>query len=374
MNSSIDRAESDLIVAKVESRERGQAIARIVLAVTLLGLGCFILENFLRSLLWASVLAIAVAPLYERARRRAGPKHEGVLLPLVFTIMTTLVFLVPLVLIGIQLAHESGGIVRWLQEVRNNGLPPPQWLDRVPVMHDQVMSWWQENLADPEGARALVGRVDRLNPMQMGRQLGAALVHRSIDFVFTVVTLFFLFREGPSLGPKLMFAARRLFGPQGEPVARQMIASIHGSVDGLVLVGLGEGLVLGIGYAIAGAPHPALLGFFTAIAAVIPGAAPVVLLIAAGLILATGKTVAAIAVLVLGMAFIFIADHTIRPALIGGATKLPFLWVLLGILGGVETLGLLGLFVGPAIMAALILLWRQWTRDAKTSVPAHGTD
>ena len=70
------------------------------------------------------------------------------------------------------------------------------------------------------------------------------------------------------------------------------------------------------------------------------------------------------------VAFIFIADHTIRPALIGGATKLPFLWVLLGILGGVETLGLLGLFVGPAIMAVLILLWRQWTRDARTDAPA----
>ena len=373
MDSNIDPSETELTTAKVDRRERGQAIARIVLALALLGLGCFILQNFLRSLLWAGVLAIAVAPLYERARRRVGPKHEGVLLPLAFTVVTTLVFLVPLVLIGIQLAHESGSIVRWLQDVRNNGLPPPAWLDRLPVLHDQVIAWWQANLADPDGARALVGRVDRLNPMQMGRQLGASVVHRSVDFVFTVLTLFFLFREGPSLGPKLMYAARRLFGPQGEPVARQMIASIHGSVDGLVLVGLGEGIVLGIGYAFAGAPHPALLGFFTAIAAVIPGAAPVVILIAAGLILAAGNTVPAIALLVLGLAFIFICDHTIRPALIGGATKLPFLWVLLGILGGVETLGLLGLFIGPAIMAVLILLWRQWTRDATTDAPVPGT-
>lgn len=372
MDSRIDRSESEL-ATKVEQRERGQGIARIVLAIVLLGLGCFVLQNFLRSLLWAGVLAIAVAPLYERVRHRVGAKHEGVLLPLAFTVVTTLVFLIPLVLIGFQLAHESGGIVHLLQGVRNNGLAPPPWLDRVPVMHDQVVSWWQDNLADPEGARALVGRVDRLNPMQMGRQLGASLLRRSVDFGFTVVTLFFLFREGPSLGPKLMFGVRRLFGPQGEPVAKQMIASIHGSVDGLVLVGLGEGIVLGIGYAIAGAPHPALLGFFTAIAAVIPGAAPVVLLIAAGLVLAAGKTVPAIALLVLGLAFIVIADHTIRPVLIGGATKLPFLWVLLGILGGVETLGLLGLFVGPAIMAMLILLWRQWTRDARSDAPALET-
>ncbi len=366
----MDRIETELNTNRVERRERRQSAARIVLAVALLALGCYILQNFLRPLLWAGVLAIAVAPLYEWARNRAGPRRDGVLLPLGFTIVTTLVFLVPLVLIGVQLAQESGAVVRWLQEVRNNGLPPPPWLDRLPVMHDQVLSWWQANLADPEGARGLIGRADRLNPLQMGRELGAAVIHRSVEFVFTVVTLFFLFREGPSLGPKVMFAARRLFGPQGEPVARQMVASIHGTVDGLVLVGLGEGVVLGIGYAIVGAPHPALLGFITGVAAVIPGGATAVIALAAGLVLATGKTVPAIVLFGAGVAIIAIADHTIRPALIGGATKLPFLWVLLGILGGVETFGLLGLFLGPAVMAVLILLWREWTRDAKTDPAA----
>ena len=64
-------------------------------------------------------------------------------------------------------------------------------------------------------------------------------------------------------------------------------------------------------------------------------------------------------IVALGFVVLFIADHFLRPIMIGGATKLPFLWVLLGILGGVETLGLLGLFLGPAIMAALVLLWRE---------------
>ncbi len=72
--------------------------------------------------------------------------------------------------------------------------------------------------------------------------------------------------------------------------------------------------------------------------------------------------VAAIIVFAFGMTVAFAADHFVRPVLIGGATKLPFLWVLLGILGGVEAWGLLGLFLGPAIMAALILLWRDWTK------------
>ena len=86
--------------------------------------------------------------------------------------------------------------------------------------------------------------------------------------------------------------------------------------------------------------------------------------------LATGSAVAAIALFAVGMVVIFVADHAIRPALIGGATRLPFLWVLLGILGGVESFGLLGLFVGPAIMAALILLWRDWTANVHDPAPA----
>ncbi len=184
-----------------------------------------------------------------------------------------------------------------------------------------------------------------------------------VQFFFTVLTLFFLFRHGPSLAERLLFASRRLFGPDGEPVARQMVASIHGTVDGLVLVGVGIGVVLGIGYAIAGVPHPALLGGATVIAALIPMGAPFVLAVAAALVLFGGSAVTAVVLFAAGMAVIFIADHAIRPALIGGATRLPFLWVLLGILGGVETFGLLGLFVGPAVMAALILLWREWVGE-----------
>lgn len=75
--------------------------------------------------------------------------------------------------------------------------------------------------------------------------------------------------------------------------------------------------------------------------------------------------ISAIVVVALGAVVIFVADHFIRPALIGGSTQMPFLWVLLGILAGVETWGLLGLFLGPAIMAAVHLLWRIWSSDSE---------
>jgi predicted PurR-regulated permease PerM len=81
-------------------------------------------------------------------------------------------------------------------------------------------------------------------------------------------------------------------------------------------------------------------------------------------LLAKGSTLMAIILFAIGLAVTFCADHFIRPVLIGGVTRLPFVWVLLGILGGLEEWGLLGLFLGPATMAALILLWREWAGAA----------
>lgn len=360
----------DFVGGSPQNRDRGQALARIALPIALILLGGYILQGFIRSLLWAGILAIAVGPFYERTRERLGRPRHDILLPLLFTAAATLLVLVPLGLVAVEIGREAGGAARWLQSLRAEGVQPPDWLDKLPWFHDQALDWWRNNLVDPESARALVGRVDQLNPMRVGRIFGAALFRSAIEFTFTVVALFFLFHEGASLGEKSLYACRRLFGAHGEPVARQIVASIHGTVDGLVLVGLGTGAIIGVADAIAGAPHPVMLGFITAIGAVIPMGAAVMLLVAAGLVLAAGKTVAAAVLLGFGMVVIFIADHAIRPALIGGATRLPFIWVLLGILGGVETFGLLGLFLGPAVMAALILLWREWTRDA-TTAPQH---
>ena len=102
----------------------------------------------------------------------------------------------------------------------------------------------------------------------------------------------------------------------------------------------------------------------------IPFGAPLIFGIAALILLAGGSVVPAIVVVAAGLVVTFVADHFVRPVLIGGTTKLPFLWVLLGILGGVETFGLLGLFLGPAVMAALMLLWREFTENPAGERPA----
>ncbi len=343
---------------------RRQQTARVLLGVALLLLGIYTLQNFLHALAWAGILAIATGPLYARVQRRVGVGRHNVLLPLVFTLGAVLLVVVPLGVVAVQAGHEGRTALNWVNHARTDGVEKPDWLGKLPVGAPQAGAWWDANLTHPEDARRLLGRIDRAELVTVSRSFGGRVAHQGVILGFTLVTLFFLFRDGPALASQVLALTRRTFGPGGERVALQMVASIHGTVDGMVLVGLGVGALLGVGYWLAGVPHPVLLGGLTAIAAIIPLGAPLVLGLAAAITLVQGHTVAAALLFGVGMAIVFIADHAIRPALIGGATKLPFLWVLLGLLGGIETFGLLGVFLGPAIMAALILLWREWSGSA----------
>jgi len=344
---------------------RGQQIAFLVLAGALTALGLWTIKSFLPALVWAAVLAIAIWPLYQRARNRWPPGRHDILIPAGFTAAVALVFVLPLALAGVQLGREAHGLFDWIRTARTSGVPAPDWLAHLPVGGEQATAWWKANLSDPAGSSELLRRLDQGDLFAFSRHMGSQLLHRAVLFAFTLLTLFFLFRDGQALSKQLRRASLRAFGRRGERVSKQMVASVHGTVDGLVLVGLGEGVLLGGVYAVAGVPHPTLLGALTAVAAMIPFGAPLMFGLAALLLVAQGSAVAAIVVLGVGMVVTFVADHFVRPVLIGGATRLPFIWVLFGILGGVEAWGLLGLFVGPAVMAALILLWREAT-DARS--------
>ncbi len=335
-----------------------------VLAALLFAVGLWTLRGFLPALAWAVIFAIAVWPMYRRVQQRCGGHGHSVLVPGLFTLAVALIFIVPLGLIALQLAREAHGIMEWVRTAQHDGLPVPPTLADLPLIGPPASDWWRDTLGDPGSAAELLRRINRAELLTTGRDLGVQLARRLTLFGFTLLTLFFIFRDGDRLTAQLARASSRAFGAAGERVGRQMVASVHGTVDGLVLVGLGEGVVLGIAYAVTGVPHPTVLGTLTAIAAMIPFGGPIAVGVAALFLLAQGSAVTALVLFALGLAVTFSADHFIRPALIGGSTRLPFVWVLLGILGGLEAWGLLGLFLGPATMAALILLWREWAGPA----------
>jgi len=362
------------LAGKIEAERlaSSQRIARIVLTVALLGLGAWILHRFLAALAWAGVLAIALWPLYRRFARVLPGDKEGVLAPLVATLLIAVIFTGPFIYVAVESAQEIRVAVHFLSEAQQNGIPVPEWVPQLPLVGHPIEEWWQANLSNPDAARELLGRVNPRSVAASARLYGAEVVHRLIIFGFTLLTLFFLFRYGTAFSAQLLRLGDRLFGADGERIGRHMVQAVLATVNGLVLVGLGEGALLGVAYIAAGLPHAVSIAALTGVLAVIPFGAPVAFGAAALYLAATGSAVAGVAVFCFGLVVVFVADHVIRPVIIGGAARLPFLWVLLGILGGLEAFGIIGLFLGPAIMAALISVWRDWTEIPAAADAASG--
>ncbi len=353
------RAEA---VAEREEADLGQwhVAARTALSVLFLGLGLYLLSNYLRALVWAGVIAIALWPLFARATRGASQRMRSDIWPMLFTALVALVFVLPVTVLAVEAVREAHTVLDYGKQAEQNGIPVPEAVSRLPEkVAKPVTDWWSANLAHAGFAKEYAEKFDTASNRELGTNFGRNAVHRIVLFGFALLTLFFLLREGETVVNQSLAASDRLFGPRGERIGKQIVASVHGTVNGLILVGLGEGALLGVVYAVAGVPHAVLLGAFTAVAAMVPFAAAIAIGVAALLALAAGKAAAAIVIVVAGFLVTFCADHFVRPSLIGGSTKLPFIWVLLGILGGVESFGLLGLFIGPATMAVLILLWRE---------------
>ncbi|GAN69406.1 AI-2E family transporter [Acetobacter orleanensis] len=349
------------VLVKPSQRSRnGQETARNVLAFFIFAIALYTIHGFLPALVWGGVFAIATWPLYTRAQAAWPKAAQGTMLPFLFTAAMALIFVIPMMLITLEAVGEAKSALSWLEQARQNGVPVPDALSRLPFGSQTLTNWWQAHLSNPEDVSNLTGALDSKG-MSITKALGSQIAHRGTLFCFSIITLFFLYKDGTSVIRQCRVASRRAFGKRGETIARQIVASVHGTVLGLVLVGIGEGALMGIVYSFAGAAHPALFGVITAVAAMIPFCAMIAVGLVSLLILVKGASIAAIVTFCIGAVVIFVADHFIRPVLIGGSTQLPFLWVLLGILGGAETWGLLGLFVGPAAMAALNLLWRRWT-------------
>lgn len=356
--------------SSVVPTSRAQGLARGVFAAALIAIVAYALWGFLPALAWAGILAIASWPLYRRVSERCPEHVRHVWLPALFTLAVGLVFILPIVVFGVMVRHETVTAFAWIDEIRHNGAPVPQGLAQMPYIGGSIASWWHENLESPESAAAFMRGIDRHQLMAMSETFGAKAGHGLLIFIFTLLALFFLYRDGVGFSASLHSLATRVFGPRGEKLGRQIVESVHGTVDGLVLVGFGEGLVLAIGYYFTGVPQATLLGVATAIGAIIPFGAFIMFSIASGLLIYQGATFAAIFIFGLGLAVLFVADHIVRPIVIGNATRLPFVWVLLGILGGVETWGLLGLFLGPAMMSVLVDLWREVTNPSTTEPAA----
>ncbi|MDE2405049.1 MAG: AI-2E family transporter [Sphingomonadales bacterium] len=325
--------------------------------------GLWTLQMFLHPIGWAAIIAMALWPSYARiAARRPG--QARLLLPAAGVSLVALLFVLPLVMVGQAVVEDNAAVMQWVRDAQANGVPAPDVLAHLP-WGDHLAQWWNENLSLPGGLGRIAahGHPGSGGMLATGEKVVVAAAHRALQVVFMLLVLFFLLRDGARLGRAMQVATTRAFGAGGEKVFEQVVAAVRGTVNGLVVVGFGEGVLLGLAYELAAVPHAALLALLTGLLSAIPLGAVVAYVAAAGFLAAAGQTGWALAILVWGSLVVFVADHFVRPVLIGGSTRLPFVAVLLGIVGGIEAWGLIGLVLGPALMAALLLLWREWVGE-----------
>ncbi len=334
--------------------------ARVVLALVLFGLALWTAAGFLPALIWATILAVSLWPLYLAfaARFSSGPSS---LAAFIFTAIVALVLFTPMSLAVYQIAQQGDALVSWLQQARESGVEVPDWVARLPVAAESLQSWWRANLSDPKAATAWLQTVNADNASEFFKTFGGQLLHRLFLLLFSLLTLFFLLRNGRAVASRFLETCDRLIGDAGEGLVEKMVDAMRGTVNGTVLVAMGEGLLIGVGYFVAGVPNPLMFTILTTAFAMLPFGAWLAFTTAALVLVSGGGSgFTAAAVLCWGAIVMLAGDHFVWPTLVGGSARLPFLFAFVGIFGGLAAFGLFGLFLGPVIMAALLTVWREW--------------
>lgn len=354
--------------------ENHREFISIGLSVAIVVMTIFIIHRFIPSLLWAAIIAIATFPLYRRWRLLFGNRQN--LSALLFTSLLGLIFLLPLSWLVTLLVKELQLLINYLQQINREGGEAPQFLQQLPFIGNEIRIYWDENIGRPGHVRNLLSNLHlTLTPASYYiKQVGVNVAHRGVQLGFTALTLFFFYRDGDKLYHEINHIGEFCLGKRWFRYADRLPSALRATVNGTIVVGLGVGILMGFCYFLVDFPAPTLIGFVTALAAMIPFVAPLIFAAVALILIASGSVVAAIVVITWGTIVMFIADHFVKPVLIGGAIELPFLAVLFGILGGVETLGLLGLFVGPIIMVLFVTLWQEPQGYQLCRRPANNKD
>jgi predicted PurR-regulated permease PerM len=315
-------------------------------------------RSYLVDLGWAAIIALSVWPVYSRIAPRFG--NSRIAAPLLAALFLAILLVIPITIALIELGREAQFVMLWISDAQQNGMPVPEWVQRLPVLGQQLDAWWRTHLSRPQSAGEFLSGIDTQAVAEWSKTLGGELISRLLHTLLTFMVLFVMLRDGGRIAPRALMLIDQWFGRPGERLAEKTVLAVRGTVNGTVLVAIGEGVLIGIGFVLAGVPHGVLLAILTIAFAMLPMGAWFAFGAAAILLIISGGTfVAAASVFGWGAIIMLIGDNFIQPALIGGTVRLPFLWTLIGIIGGLQTFGLIGLFLGPVILAALVSIWRE---------------
>ena len=355
------------------------------LLILILAAGVYFFHGFLVPVLAALIIGFASWPLYARLVRACRGRT-----PLAASIALAIVLLVLVIPLAVLLSYGVNEIstwVAWLVDANRQGIPVPQSVMATPFLGPWLAENGQRYLGEP---RALGEIVQFLSGEHIGNisrwvlATGRGAFDLLLSVLFVVITLFFVYKDGARLVEQLDHIGERILPLRWHRFSRVVPATVSSTVTGMTLIAVGEGIVLGVAYKIAGVPSALLLGVMTGFLALIPGGAPLSVTLVSIYLVGSGRPIAALGLFAWGAIELFVVDKTLRPKLVGGPIRLPFLPTLFGLIGGVKTMGLVGLFVGPVLMALLVAVWREWLltttdnmtliKETESPLPANVSD
>lgn len=346
--------------------EHEQLIERLV-AVTavilLIGACMVILAPFFAPLLWAAIICFCSWGIYMRLvsvlRGRRGLAAFILMLVVLLCVVGPFFFAVA-GLVG--QADELKGFANTLIE---RGMPAlPDWVARLPLIGERMQVFWVDL---PKGDAQVIDFIRDKLGAPAGKwllALGAATVAGLLQLVLSIFLTFFFYAGGHTVLAWLLALIRRVAGERGPHLLTLAGETVKGVVYGILGTALVQAVLAGFGFWIAGVPAAGIWGFATFFLSVIPMGAGLIWVPAALWLYSHGSIGWAIFIVIWGSLVVGSVDNVIKPLLISRGAQLPFIIVLLGVLGGAMAFGFLGVFIGPTMLAVGYSVLRDWSVEA----------
>ena len=334
-----------------------------ILLVSLLVLSYMVLREFLLSLIWAFIIAYVTWPAYRWLRRQM--KGRKTLSALVMTLIISMIIFLSVFWLVALLQEELTLAYQTLSANFSQGnLQLPDAIKRIPGLGDYLQDGITRLNTDRAGVAKQFANTAQHWLGGVTKFLGS-IGNNLVKLAIILVTVFFCFRDGEEAVRQLHQGLIRFLGKHQHVYLQAAGHTTNAVVFGMVLAALAQGILAGLGFSVAGVQAPVLFGALTALFALIPMGAPLIWLpIAIGLIF-MNKVLAGIGLIAWGVLVVSTIDNVIRPLAISGASRVPFLVVMFGVFGGLTAFGVIGIFLGPVILAVLRAVWHEWLEQQK---------
>lgn len=342
-----------------------QDLTRTTLAVIcillLIAGSLWVLLPFLAATVWATMLVVATWPILKSVEARLGNRRAPAVA--LMTLGMLLLLLIPLWAAIDTIAEHAEEVSSLARRLADSGLPqPPEWVGKVPVVGKRLsatLSSWAD--AGPAGLEASVGPYLSDAARWVYNQAGS-LGGTLVQFVLVVILSAVMYAGGESAASGIRRFGRRLAGQRGEESVILAGKAIRSVALGVGVTAVVQTVLGGIGLAVAGVPFASLLSAVMLMLCIAQLGPALVLFPAVAWMYWTGENAWATFLLVWSVV-VSLLDNVLRPMLIKKGADLPLLLIFAGVIGGLLGFGLIGIFVGPVILAVTYTLLEAWVND-----------